>query len=95
MDHQAHIIKDEMYFMWDVLYVLPSKCKANSKTMLIRQKKLIASGKSVYASVATIFFVANYDNVQHKLYGKGIENSSGFAGASETAIGAAIVKKPL
>ncbi len=56
----------------------------------MESKELIASGKSVYVSLAPSF-VANYDGATIKSMERALK-VLGFAGAEETAIGATIVK---
>ena len=90
MDHQAHIIKDECILCGMCFMSCPQNAK-QIRNDVDKAKKLIASGKSVYASVAPSF-VTNYDNVSINSMEKALKKL-GFAGASETAIGAAIVKK--
>ena len=69
-------------------------CPQNAKEIrndVGRAKELIASGRPVYVSVAPSF-TANYNGVNIASFEQSMKKL-GFAGASETAIGATIVKK--
>ena len=89
-EHQAHIIPDEC-ILCGMCFV---SCPQNAKQIrndVDQVKALFESGRPVYASVAPSF-VANYDGISIDSMERALQKL-GFAGASETAIGATIVKK--
>jgi iron only hydrogenase large subunit-like protein/uncharacterized Fe-S cluster-containing protein len=89
-DHQAHIVKDQCILCGECFVVCPQNAK-QIKNDVDKVKELIASGKPVFVSVAPSF-VANF----HGATIAGMEEALqklGFAGASETALGATIVKR--
>ena len=88
-DHQAHIL-DEACVVCGRCFVA---CPQNAKEIrndVPRAKKLIASGHPVYASLAPSF-VARYEGMTMRSMEKALQHL-GFAGASETALGATVVK---
>ena len=88
--NQAHIVDSECILCGHCFVVCPQNAKEITDETE-KAKVLIMSGAPVYVSIAPSF-IANYD-------GAGIEDIDravkklGFAGAEETAVGAAIVKK--
>ena len=89
-EHQAHIIPDEC-ILCGMCFV---SCPQNAKQIrndVDQVKALFESGRPVYASVAPSF-VANYEGISIDSMERALQKL-GFAGASETAIGATIVKK--
>ena len=87
--NQAHIIEDECILCGQCFVVCPQNAKEiRNDTGAVRE--LIAAGKPVYASVAPSF-VANYPGATIAGMDKALR-ALGFAGASETAIGATSVK---
>ena len=88
--NQAHIVDSECILCGHCFVVCPQNAKEITDDTE-KAKVLIMSGNPVYISIAPSF-IANYN-------GAGIEDIDqavrklGFAGAEETAIGAAIVKK--
>ena len=82
-NNQAHIIEDECILCGQCFVV----CPQNAKEI---RNELIASGRPVYASVAPSF-VANYPGATIAGMEKALR-ALGFAGASETAVGATAVK---
>lgn len=87
---QAHIIREECVLCGECYVVCPQNTKTIRNDISIA-RELIASGSEVFVSLAPSF-IANYP-------GKSVGDVEraliklGFSGASETAIGAAIVKK--
>ena len=70
-------------------------CPQNAKIIrddVQKAKELIASGKSVYVSLAPSFVARITGWGDHQIHGTGSQEVLGFAGAEETAIGATIVK---
>lgn len=89
-EHQAHIVKDQCILCGQCFVVCPQNAK-QIKNDVEKVKELIATGKPVFVSVAPSF-IANYKGTDiHGL--EAALNKLGFAGASETALGATIVKK--
>jgi iron only hydrogenase large subunit-like protein/uncharacterized Fe-S cluster-containing protein len=89
-DHQAHIVKDQCILCGECFVVCPQNAK-QIKNDVDKAKELIASGKPVYVSVAPSF-VANFYGVDIAGMEEALKQL-GFAGASETALGATIVKR--
>ena len=88
-NNQAHIIEDECILCGQCFVVCPQNAKEiRNDTGAVRD--LIASGRPVYASVAPSF-VANYPGATIAGMEKALR-ALGFAGASETAVGATTVK---
>ena len=88
-NNQAHIIEDECILCGQCFVVCPQNAKEiRNDTGAVRE--LIASGRPVYASVAPSF-VANYPGATIAGMEKALR-ALGFAGASETAVGATTVK---
>jgi len=88
--NQAHIVKDECILCGMCFVACPQNAK-EIRNDVGRAKELIASGRPVYVSVAPSF-TANYNGVNIASFEQSMKKL-GFAGASETAIGATIVKK--
>ena len=89
-DGQAHIIRDECVLCGECYVVCPQNAK-QIRNDIPAAKELIASGKKVFASIAPSF-AANYPGTCINDFDIALKKL-GFAGAEETAIGAAIVKK--
>lgn len=89
-NHQAHIVKDHCILCGQCFVVCPQNAK-QIKNDIDKVKKLIASGKQVFASLAPSF-IANFKGTDIHALEVGLKKL-GFAGASETALGATIVKK--
>lgn len=87
--NQAHIVKDECILCGMCFVACPQNAK-EIRSDVGRAKELIASGSPVYVSVAPSF-AANYQGVNIASFEQAMKKL-GFAGASETAIGATIVK---
>ena len=88
-DNQAHIVEDECILCGQCFVVCPQNAKEiRNDTDAV--KKLIATGRPVYASVAPSF-VANYPGMSIAGMEKALKRL-GFAGAEETAVGATSVK---
>ena len=88
-NNQAHIVEEE----WILCGMCFMVCPQNAKIIrddVQKAKELIASGKSVYVSLAPSF-VANYDGATIKSMERALK-VLGFAGAEETAIAATIGK---
>lgn len=88
--NQAHIVKDECILCGMCFVACPQNAK-EIRNDVGRAKELIQSGRPVYVSVAPSF-TANYNGVNIASFEQAMKKL-GFAGASETAIGATIVKK--
>lgn len=88
-DNQAHIIKDDCILCGRCFVNCPQNAK-EIRNDVPHAKELIASGQSVYVSVAPAF-VANYNGISIDAMEQALQRL-GFAGAEETAIGAGIVK---
>ena len=89
-DDKADIISDECILCGMCYVVCPQEAKyIRDDTDAV--KEMIASSRPVYASIAPSF-AANYDGVNITAMENALKKL-GFAGASETAIGATIVKK--
>lgn len=88
--NQAHIVKDECILCGMCFVACPQNAK-EIRNDVGRAKELIAGGRPVYVSVAPSF-TANYIGVNIASFEQAMKKL-GFAGASETAIGATIVKK--
>jgi iron only hydrogenase large subunit-like protein len=88
-DGQANIIGEECILCGHCFVVCPQNAK-EIRSDIAAARALIASGTPVYASVAPSF-VANYENASIESMEKALRGL-GFAGAGETAVGAAIVK---
>lgn len=89
-DHQAHIVKDKCILCGQCYVVCPQNAK-QIKNDVEKVKEIIAMGKPVFVSLAPSF-IANFKGLD--IYGlESILMKLGFAGASETALGATIVKK--
>ena len=89
-DDKADIISDECILCGMCYVVCPQEAKyIRDDTAAV--KEMIASKRPVYASIAPSF-VANYDGVNITAMEAALKKL-GFAGASETALGATIVKK--
>ncbi len=88
-NNQAHIVEEECILCGMCFMVCPQNAKI-IRDDVQKAKELIASGKSVYVSLAPSF-VANYDGATIKSMERALK-VLGFAGAEETAIGATIVK---
>lgn len=88
--NQAHIVKDECILCGMCFVACPQNAK-EIRNDVGRAKELIQSGKPVYVSVAPSF-TANYAGVNIASFERAMKEL-GFTGASETAIGATIVKK--
>lgn len=88
--NQAHIVKDECILCGMCFVACPQNAK-EIRNDVGRAKELIQSGRPVYVSVAPSF-TANYIGVNIASFEQAMKKL-GFAGASETAIGATIVKK--
>lgn len=88
-DNQAHIVEDECILCGQCFVVCPQNAKEiRNDTDAV--KKLISTGRPVYASVAPSF-VANYPGMSIAGMEKALKRL-GFAGAEETAVGATSVK---
>ena len=88
-DNQAHIVEDECILCGQCFVVCPQNAKEiRNDTDAV--KKLISTGRPVYASVAPSF-VANYPGMSISGMEKALKRL-GFAGAEETAVGATSVK---
>jgi len=88
-DNQANIINDECILCGQCFVVCPQNAKEIKNDTEVA-KKLIESGKPVYASIAPSFR-ANYSNATiHSMESALLK--LGFTGAEETAVGATIVK---
>ena len=88
-DNQAHIVEDECIMCGQCFVVCPQNAKEiRNDTDAV--KKLISTGRPVYASVAPSF-VANYPGMSIAGMEKALKRL-GFAGAEETAVGATSVK---
>lgn len=88
-DHQAHIVKDQCILCGQCFVACPQNAKQirnDVKTV----KKMIASGRKVYASLAPSF-LANYEGADLKSMEAALKKL-GFAKAEETALGATLVK---
>lgn len=88
-DNQAHIVEDECILCGQCFVVCPQNAKEIRKDT-DAVKKLISTGRPVYASVAPSF-VANYPGMSIAGMEKALKRL-GFAGAEETAVGATSVK---
>lgn len=88
-DHQALIVKDHCILCGECFVVCPQNAK-EIRNDVWKVKEAIASGRPVYASIAPSF-VANYQGSDISSMEAALK-SLGFAGASETALGATIVK---
>jgi len=89
-DHQAHIVKDQCILCGECFVACPQNAKQIRNDVAI-VKQMLASGRPVYASMAPAF-VANYEGSSIKTMEKALKKL-GFSGATETALGATIVKK--
>lgn len=88
--NQAHIVKDECILCGMCFVACPQNAK-EIRNDVGRAKELTQSGRPVYVSVAPSF-TANYIGVNIASFEQAMKKL-GFQGASETAIGATIVKK--
>lgn len=88
-DNQAYILKTECVMCGKCYTACPQNAKV-IRDDLQSVKELVKSGVPVYASVAPSF-VADFKGVNITEFEKALKKL-GFAGASETAIGATIVK---
>ena len=88
-DNQANIIHEECILCGHCVLGCPQNAK-EIRNDLDSAKKLLNSGKPVYASIAPSF-IANYDNITIKSVEEALIKL-GFAGVEETAVGATIVK---
>lgn len=86
---QAHIVEDECVLCGMCFVACPQNAK-EIRNDVGRARELLKSGKPVYASVAPSF-IANYDGVNITSLRAALLKL-GFAGAEETAEGAAVVK---
>lgn len=86
---QAHIVEDECVLCGMCFVACPQNAK-EIRNDVDRARELLNSGKPVYASVAPSF-IANYDGVNMTSLRAALFKL-GFAGAEETAEGAAVVK---
>ena len=89
-DHQAHIVKDQCILCGECVVVCPQKAR-QIKNDIAAIKELIQSGKPVYASIAPAF-IAKYRGCDIVSMEEALKKL-GFAGASETALGATIIKR--
>ena len=89
-ENQANIIHEECVLCGHCVLGCPQNAK-EIRNDLDSAKKILNSGKPVYASIAPSF-IANYDNVTIKSIEEALIKL-GFAGVEETAVGATIVKK--
>lgn len=89
-DNQANIVNDECILCGMCFVSCPQNAK-HIRNDIAKVKEVIASSRPVYASIAPSF-VANYDGISMNSLRNAIKKL-GFAGAEETAIGAAVVKK--
>jgi Na+-translocating ferredoxin:NAD+ oxidoreductase RNF subunit RnfB len=89
-DHQAHIVKEQCILCGECFVACPQNAKQIRNDVEI-VRKLIESGRPVYASVAPAF-VANYAGSDIETMEEALKKL-GFAGAGETAIGATMIKK--
>ncbi|MDF2543711.1 MAG: Iron only hydrogenase large subunit, C-terminal domain [Herbinix sp.] len=89
-DHQAHIVKDECILCGMCFVACPQNAK-QIRNDIDKVKAMIASGKPVYVSLAPSF-VAKYEGADIKTMEQALMKL-GFQGASETAVGATIVKR--
>jgi iron only hydrogenase large subunit-like protein/uncharacterized Fe-S cluster-containing protein len=89
-DNQAHIVKEQCILCGQCFVSCPQNAKQIRNDVHI-VKEMIASGKQVYASIAPSF-VANYEGADIKSVNAAL-CKLGFTNASETALGATLVKK--
>lgn len=89
-EHQAHIVPDECILCGMCFVSCPQNAKQIRNDVGL-VKEMMLAGKPVYASVAPSF-IANYDGISMDAMERALQKL-GFAGASETAVGATIVKK--
>jgi len=89
-DNQANIVTDECILCGMCFVSCPQNAK-HIRNDIAKVKEVIASSRPVYASVAPSF-VANYNGISMNSLRKALKKL-GFAGAEETAIGAAVVNK--
>ncbi|HEY8420343.1 MAG TPA: [Fe-Fe] hydrogenase large subunit C-terminal domain-containing protein [Thermoclostridium sp.] len=89
-ENQANIVTDECILCGKCFVSCPQHAK-NIRNDVAKVKEFIASSRPVYASIAPSF-VANYNGISMGSLRNALKKL-GFAGAEETAIGAAVVKK--
>lgn len=89
-EHQAHIIPDECILCGMCFVTCPQNAK-QVRCDTEKAKALLKAGKPVYASIAPSFR-ANYNGAGIEAMRNALEKL-GFAGAEETAVGAAVVKR--
>lgn len=88
-DHQAHIVKDQCILCGQCFVACPQNAK-QIRNDVNTVKKMIASGRKVYASLAPSF-LANYEGADLNSMEATLKKL-GFAKAEETALGATLVK---
>lgn len=88
-DHKANIVKDQCILCGECFVACPQNAKQIRNDVAL-VKEMLASGKTVYASIAPSF-VANYEGSSIETIELALKKL-GFAGAEETALGATIVK---
>ena len=88
-DRQARIVEDECMLCGRCYVTCPQNAK-DVRTDLGRGKALLASGAHVHASIAPSF-VSYFNDMSIESMNTALQ-ALGFAGASETAIGATVVK---
>ncbi len=88
-DHQAHIVKDQCILCGECFVACPQNAK-QIRNDVWKVQEMIASGRPVHASIAPSF-VANYEGSDIHSMETALKQL-GFSSASETALGATIVK---
>lgn len=89
-DHQAYILNDQCILCGECVVTCPQNAK-QIRNDVAAAKKMLASNRPVYATIAPSF-IANYNCSGIKAMEQALRKL-GFAGVSETALGATIVKK--